>query len=554
MKQLGFAVFVLENDRVCSIPLCDPPLRELLYLDTSSPVHEKLKEILPALTSEQEQGILFIRGYRIEYARCGLCGEKSLLLLVLHDSSDVAIYQFALDLLDIGVQIYQRDTSLMSINIASAEMSNVSRDNLLGQKLTEIYDTNETYSTVLQVLNTRSPVYNKVAQFDVRSGGFTTVLNTSIPYFDAGGSLRAVVNLEYNQTSLERMAATTQKLQQIVPPAPLDSNANTRDHYYRFEDIIGQSRNLMEAVEMAKKAVTQDGHLFIVGETGTGKELIAQSIYSAAASRYKAFVAVNCSTIPEELADSTLFGSVKGAFTGSVHSEGLFAAADGGILFLDEIDSLGLSSQARLLRVLQEGTYMKVGSTKEISCSVRVLASTNQRLLDLVRAGKFRADLFYRLSGIVITIPALRDRREDIPLLTHHFLRYYSNKFMKNVSVISEDVARLLYQYDWPGNIRELKNVMEFAVNVAGCSEIHIQDLPMYLQNKSRGTEGPAPLMEQLAADQCSLTERVEFYEKELIGNSLHQNNYNITKTAQALAISRQTLQHKIKKYHLMRL
>lgn len=552
MKQLSFAVFLLEESSIISTLVLEASFKKLLQLDQKALQRRNISEVFPDFFPDHDHGGFYIDGHYAEYVQCTISPKRSLLFLSLLDSSDSAVCQFALDQLDIGVQIYRNDTTLMFINAASEKMSNIERREVLDKQLTSIYDTDELHSTVLQVLSSRSPLYDKVAQFDVRSGGFTTVLNTSIPYFDASHALCAVINLEYNQASLERMAANTQKLQQIVPPSITGTSRNSSKQYYHFSDIISQSPALQETIAFAKKISLQDGNIFIAGETGTGKEMFAQSIYSECTDKYASFVAVNCSTISEELADSILFGSVKGAFTGSIHADGLFAAADGGILFLDEINSLRQSSQARLLRVLQEGTYMKVGSTKEISCKVRVLASSNQDPLTLVQAGKFRPDLFYRLARTVISIPPLRMRREDIQSLTLHFLRYYSNKYMKNVSNVSERVQKLLNQYDWPGNVRELKNVIEFAVNTADSAEIGLQDLPTYIQNKRRTIIG-APLLpqENFFQQQYSLAGHLEHYEKELIRYSLQQNGYNITKTAAALSLNRQTLQYKIKKYQL---
>lgn len=552
MLHLSFAILVLEGSCVVSIPMYDHFYEALTSRSKDSMLLEDIRDIFPGLTFKRDEGMFVHNGHQLGYIQSSLPGGRTLLLLVFHDASDLNIYQFALDLLDIGVQIYRNDSTLMAINKASEEMSNISRQDVLGKELNSIYDTDEGSSTVLQVLSKRTPVYDKAAQFDVRSGGFVTVLNTSIPYFNGKGDLQAVVNLEYNQNSLERLSTSIQKMQSFVSFKNSADRASSQKQYYCFDDIITRSPVFLDALSLAKKAALQDSNLFIEGETGTGKEMVAQSVYSAAKQHYRSFVAVNCSTIPEELADSILFGSVKGAFTGSVHSDGLFAAADGGILFLDEINSLGMGSQARLLRVLQEGTYMKVGATKEISCNVRVIASSNQSPSALVRAGKFRSDLFYRLTGTVISIPPLRARRDDIMLLADYYLRYYSKKFIKNVSQFSEDTKTVLCQYDWPGNVRELKNAVEFAVNIASGPEITTQDLPNYLRNNLYSVESHFPAQVDIfPPEQYHLDEQVEHYEKELISRCLYQNHYNITQTAAALSISRQVLQYKMKKYQL---
>ena len=555
MQSLSLAVFLLEGDRISSVPICDPALGTLLHWNPDALCGRPLTEILPEASAGTPRGSLYAGGVWLDYVQQDLPGGQRILLLLNSDFEEQRVYRFAMDLLDIGVQIYRNDTTLLYINSASEAMSGIRREAVLGKRLTDIYDTDEQHSTVLSALSSRSPLYNKLDSFDVRNGVYTTVFNSSVPYFSGEGALRAVVNLEYNQVSLEKLSTTIQELREIVPQNGGKESHGIQGKYYRFEDIIGQSPNLLEVLELAKKAALQESNVFIVGETGTGKELVAQSIFSYAAGRYKSFVAINCSTIPEELADATLFGSVKGAFTDSVNSDGMFAAADGGILFLDEINSLSLNTQARLLRVLQEGAYMKVGSTREISCRVRILSSSNQNPWDLVQMGKFRQDLFYRLTATVLELPPLRERRSDIVLLANYFLRYYAKKFVKNVSYFSGELQALLSQYDWPGNIRELKNIVEFAVNAADGPEIDTHHLPRYLQNKRRMVlEGTAPTQEFGPGPRQSLSEQLEQYEMELIGRALQQYDYNITQTADSLKISRQALQYKLKKYHFNRL
>jgi len=552
MNRFSLAVLLLDEQHITSVLAYDPVFEQLLQCNAESLLNQKMEEVFPGIAGGMHSGSGYINGQWVQYALRELSPDRQLLVFTFQLSSNEEIYQFTLDLMDVGVQIYSGDSTLMFLNAASEEMSRIKRQDVLGKRLTSIYETDEIQSTVLATLSSHTAIYNKADSFTTLNGAQVTVLNTAIPFFDCKGTLDAVVNLEYSQRSIDRLVSTTQVIQKIIPGKSERASATCK--YYHFDDIVGHSQLLMDAVNLAKMVAGQESNVFIVGETGTGKELFAQSIYSA--SRGRCFVSVNCSTITEGLADATLFGTVKGAFTGSVNAEGLFAAADGGVLFLDEINSLSLSTQARLLRVLQEGVYMKVGAIKESSCHVRVIASCNQDPWELMQTGKLRQDLFFRLAASVIRVPSLRDRMDDLEELVDHFLSYYSRKSRKPVHAISEKVLSLLMQYNWPGNIRELKNVIEFAVNISSGPRIEIHHLPGYIQNRLHYVHedkftGELPLS---SPNPQSLAQCLEHYERELIKQSLHQSGYNITKAADFLGLSRQSLQYKMKKYHFQSL
>lgn len=544
------AVFLLENHHIKAVQVCDANIANLLCFDATHCPGRKLTDIFPGINVNIDKGTIRHKGKVLNYAFWGRHQAEKGVVITLRNSLMDDVMQFAMDLIEIGVQVYSADADLLLVNNASERISNIDREEALGKHLMDIYDTDETQSTVLSAIRSRAPIY-KCAGFDVRNGIYTSVINTTVPYLDADGTLAAVVNLEYNDESLGQMTRSIHELQKKAVPSAVSINEQGR--YFAFDDIVGEDPAFLDAMELARKASLQNSSIFISGETGTGKELVVQSIYSYAASKYKSFVAINCSTIPDGLADATLFGSIRGAFTGSVDAKGLFAEADGGILFLDEINSLASATQARLLRVLQEGTYMKVGSTKEVSCDVRIIAACNQNPWELVRQGKFRQDLFYRLTTTMIDLPPLRERRSDIVLLLNYFLRHYSNKLLKNVSFISKELLYLCNRYDWPGNIRELKNVVEFAVNMATGPEIGVAHVPKYLKNKINLVKRDYNSTIEIEIDEENgLNRHIEQYEAHIIRSFLQKYNNNISRTASALKINRQTLQYKLKKYNIL--
>ncbi|MCL5022704.1 MAG: sigma 54-interacting transcriptional regulator [Nitrospirae bacterium] len=256
--------------------------------------------------------------------------------------------------------------------------------------------------------------------------------------------------------------------------------AEARLRYCRFEGIVANSPKMKEVLSMVRKVTDAPSSILIYGESGTGKELIARAIHFNSTRKDKPFIAVNCAAIPETLLESELFGYVKGAFTGaSSDKKGLFEAADGGTILLDEVEAMTKNLQVKLLRVLQDRTFFKVGSAVPFSVDVRVLAATNQELEEEVKAKRFREDLYYRLNVIKIDLPPLRERAEDIPLLIRYFISRHSQRLNKSVRRASDEVLDILLNHSWPGNIRELENMIERAVVVAETDEIRKEDLPI---------------------------------------------------------------------------
>jgi len=308
------------------------------------------------------------------------------------------------------------------------------------------------------------------------------------------------------------------------------------------DEIVGQSKKLRDIFKLVAAAAPQDSTVLVTGESGTGKELIARAIHFNSRRAEGPLVSFNCAAVPENLIESELFGHEKGAFTGAVKTtRGRFEVADGGTLLLDEIGEMPLGLQAKLLRVLQNREFERVGSTDPIKVDVRIVATTNRNLEDEVGAGRFRSDLFYRLNVIPVVVPPLRERREDIPLLVDYFIKRFAEQTHKSVVGIEDSALKMLSQYSWPGNIRELANMIERAVVITENRKLTRGDFPLSLAMDGHAAapgalEGVLPLAEM---------------EKRMIIRALEENDGNRTKTSAQLGIAVRTLRNKINEYGL---
>jgi len=320
---------------------------------------------------------------------------------------------------------------------------------------------------------------------------------------------------------------------------------------YRFEGIIGKSPKMFELYELMGKVSQISSTVLIEGESGTGKELVAQAIHYNGPRAERPFVAINCAAIPDQLLESELFGHVKGSFTGAIsHKEGLFEVADQGTIFLDEVVELSLPLQVKLLRVLAERTFRRVGGVEDIQVDVRVIAASNRSLEKAVAAGTFREDLYYRLKVIGVTVPPLQERKDDIPLLCQHFLEKFSRQSNRSLPEIRKDAMEILQSYPWPGNVRELENVMERAVALEASSEITPESLPFgrrLLKASEIDIHGPSFGFPEEGKPLSTLEE----WEKRYIEYALGRLSGNYTRTAQALGISLSTLKRKVRLYGL---
>jgi len=307
--------------------------------------------------------------------------------------------------------------------------------------------------------------------------------------------------------------------------------------------IIGKSPKMLEVFDLIRKVAPTKANILIRGESGTGKELVAKTLHMLSVRKNSPFVKINCAAIPETLLESELFGVERGTATGVLQRIGKFEQADKGTIFLDEIGDMSLNTQAKILRVLQEREFERVGGRKTIEVDVRIIAATNKDLEEKIRNGTFREDLFYRLNVVTLWLPPLRERTEDIPLLVKHFVKIFRREYGKDIEGVSREAMRRLKAYHWPGNVRELENCIERAVVLADTPMIQVKDLPVLLQ---------APAMSSLKGV-ASLKSAKSQVEKHLIFSSLKRNNWNVTRTAEELGITRRQLYRLMDKYGIKR-
>ncbi len=316
------------------------------------------------------------------------------------------------------------------------------------------------------------------------------------------------------------------------------------DEKYGFENIVGQSKELLDVLDTVRRVAPSDLPVLILGETGTGKELLAAAIHYNSRRRENRFVAINCAGLSESLLESELFGHIKGAYTGAATDRpGCFEYADGGTLFLDEVGDMPMQMQAKLLRVLENGEVTRVGSNEPIRVNVRLLSATNSNLAERVKAGEFRKDLYFRIKGATLEIPPLRSRRDDIPILIEHFIRQADESHEAAVTGVTPEAKRVLMSYVWPGNVRQLKNVIENMVVLASGEKLTVEDLPPEIHRPPEDVAG-AQLGELAGIS-------IEEAERQLIKNTLKMLAGNREQAAKVLGIGERTLYRKIKEYDL---
>lgn len=456
----------------------------------------------------------------------------------------------ALDQVTDGVQIYDKNACAVYFNRASRGISRIpSGVNVEGRHLLDLYNLDETISTTMTALQTKAPVIDRVDSF--RANDFSTApiasANTSYPIFREGELLGAVVfeqTAEIVERNMKKMEATGKALSAFSQRPPKISFSG-----YTFDNVIGSCPKLREAVELARRVAPQDSPVLLVGETGTGKEIFAQSIHRSSRRRGGKFLAINCAAVPETLIESLLFGTKRGSFTGSEDKAGYLEEAAGGTLFLDELNSMSLAMQSKILRVLQEKTFRRVGGSQDLRLDVRVISSCNEDPFKAVAENTFRQDLFYRLSTVMIELPPLREHLEDLEELIRYHLEATAYQFVHAVTRIDPEVIAVLRAYHWPGNVRELFHVLDYAQNVTDSQVMEVRHLPPYLLKHRSEPAAPLPAID---FSRETLQGLMDGYEKQIIAQALDHCGYNISRTAQTLGILRQSLQYRIRKYGLI--
>lgn len=320
---------------------------------------------------------------------------------------------------------------------------------------------------------------------------------------------------------------------------------------YNFQNMVGNSPVMHQVFDLVRRVSMTPTNILITGESGTGKEVVAKAIHYNGPLKDKPFVTVNCGAIPENLMESEMFGHKKGSFTGAiVDKAGLFEAADGGTLFLDEVGELPLTIQVKLLRAIQERTIRRVGANEDMKVDVRIIAATNRDLEDMVKTGTFRQDLYYRLNVINIRTPSLRERKEDIPLLAKHFLKKYNERMNKNIGAISDEVMQLLMKYDYPGNVRELENLIERTVALEAGNTILPESLPPMVNTPS-GRKMASSQEIEIGEEGIDLDKVVGQIEKEILIKAIHAAGGIKKRAAKLLNITFRSMRYRIEKYNL---
>ncbi|MEK3799897.1 sigma 54-interacting transcriptional regulator [Peribacillus sp. FSL H8-0477] len=441
------------------------------------------------------------------------------------------------DVIDIGIHIIDQNGRTIIYNKKMSEIEGMSSQDVLMKKIPEVFKFHkETESTLIRALHYGQETKNSKQTYFNNRGQEITTINNTIPIFNQNKKVIGAIEAAKDISNLERLIK--------------DTLLNKSETKYTFESIIGESENFLAVIEQSKRSTRTASSILIVGETGTGKELFAQSIHNGSNRSSMPFISQNCAALPESLIESILFGTKKGAFTGSIERPGLFEQAHGGTILLDEINSLNPQLQAKLLRTIQERTIRRVGDTKDIDIDVRIIATINEDPIEAIANGHLRKDLYYRLSVVTLFIPPLRERKQDIHLLAHSFIKKFNDLFDLTIEDLSEEGYSLFYDYEWPGNVRELEHIIEGAMNLLESTDkiIQISHLPTLYKKK---VPVKTNQHEEVSEPLRSLEDYLSTTEKLYLENVLKQYHFNVSQAAKALQISRQSLQYRLRKYQI---
>ncbi len=415
--------------------------------------------------------------------------------------------------------------------------------NMVGKHMLEVFKTlTEETSSVMRVIKTGEPILNEIQEFPYDSYVVRSI-NTTMPIKENGKLVGVANMIRYLDGPFKR--------NEIVIDLKEKKDFGIR---YHIDDIEGCSESISYLKQKIRMVSETDSAVLIYGETGVGKELVAQSIHGLSSRRNNRFVSQNCAAIPESLLESIIFGTVKGAYTGAENRPGLFEISKGGTLFLDEINSMEITLQAKILRAIEDNEVTRIGSNTPIKTDVRIISALNENPMDCIKNKKLRRDLFYRLSTVEIDIDPLRKRKEDISYMTDYYINYFNKRMNRAIIGIDEDVEKIFSRYEWPGNVRELRNVLEGAFNIATSRKIKKKYLPNYLLQEF-DVEGIEMADEHIIrwsnGEDFNLDEAIKEYERNIIISALH-NSRNLSEAAKKLGISRQNLNYKLNKHSLL--
>lgn len=469
---------------------------------------------------------------------------------------------------DQGVLMTDMEGTMVYYNETQAKIDNLDPGEALGKKITDVYEYDNDSSTCMRCIKHGRPIINYALSYRSKKANVGNTIHSVFPLYNRTKEMIGTICFVKDYNILERS----------IPSflMPKNNEIFAEGTQFTFANIIGSAPEFIHALKTAKMAANSPSHVLLCGETGVGKELFAQSIHNFYYRKKRHYIAINCAAIPETLIEGILFGTSKGAYTGALDRAGLFEKANNGTIFLDEINSLPISLQGKLLRVLQENEVRRVGSLENIKVELKIMSSMNIDPQEAVRRGIIRMDLFYRLAVISIKIPPLRERKLDLEELVRHFLLKYNLALDKNLIGVSSQVMDLFWNYDWPGNVRELENVIEGAVNLVSPNEklIKLKHLNFHLDQLARFQHAsenrpalpflsPSPhedfpqigIKPSRSAASCpsriSIQEMKKRLEIDNISKALAESDENMAKAARKLGISRQLLSYKVKKHGL---
>ncbi len=435
-------------------------------------------------------------------------------------------FSIIMDSISDGVFTIDLDFKITSFNRSAESITGVPRDEAIGRSCCDVFKAEvcETSCPLRHTLDTGEPVLNRAVYIDTHRGERIPIsISTALLKDGPGG-------LVIGGVETFRDLSVVQQLRQEL------------EGRYTCGDIVSKSHKMLKLFEIMPQIAESDATVLVEGESGTGKELFARALHDLSRRKDKPFVAVNCAALPDTLLESELFGYRAGAFTDArTDKPGRFAMAEGGTLFLDEIGDISPALQVRLLRVLQERVYEPLGSDGPVHADVRILTATNRSLADLVAAGEFREDLFYRINVIRLDLPSLRERMEDVPLLVDHFLARFNRRFGKDIAGVSSAALSILMEHDFPGNVRELENIIEHVFVLCSGGMVKPEHLPESLRSgkgDSAGLPGPGTTLQQV--------------EKWMILEALRRNGWNRLAAASDLGIHKSTLYRKIERYGIV--
>lgn len=459
-----------------------------------------------------------------------------------------------IEMIDEGIVVLDKNYDIILYNKKAKSLEGISPEDIKNKKFQQIFpELNENNSLMLKVLNGSPAILDYYQNIRNESGSKSSLLISCYPIYDNGEVIASmeiykdITTTELMSKKLLNLYVNNLKKFEEIP------NILKKDTVYTFESIIGNSSSIKRVKDTIMSIKNLSSSVLVYGETGVGKELFVQALYNISNRNKYPFISQNCAALPENLMESLLFGTVKGSYTGAEDKEGLFEMANNGILFLDEINSMPINLQVKLLRVLQDKRIRRIGDTKYRDLNVRVIASINENPLDAIKNGRLREDIYYRLNSSEIRIPPLRERKDDIELLVKYYINLFNISLNKNIVGISNKALKMLIDYDWPGNVRELKHVIEHIMNVIDEGEIKEKHLDFKLSNMKSKIN--ANSLDNTETDQKinedSLNYKLEKYEIEIINKALLKSHGNKTKAAKLLKIPKQTLNYKLKKYNI---